>query len=129
MCRPGWVVTQFEIAGSPSAASISATTPSIDQTALATVSAGRFWPCGPSGITPLNDCLTRSIYGRGTAGANTHWRGHTMTRLHYLYVLAGAIVFLILHIHFVVAWERLYAHHPWRGQHPGRPLRLYWFPE
>ena len=47
--------------------------------------------------------------------------GHTMTRLHYLYVLAGAIVFLILHIHFVVAWESLYAHHPWWGQHPGGP--------
>jgi hypothetical protein len=43
-----------------------------------------------------------------------------MTRLHYLYVLAGAVVFLILHIHFVVAWESLYAHHPWTGYAPGR---------
>src|SRR5258708_10905769 len=48
---------------------------SIDQTALATVSADRFWPCGPLGITPRNDCLTPSRYGRGTAGANTHRRG------------------------------------------------------
>src|SRR6059058_1893420 len=45
-----------------------------------------------------------------------HQRGTTMARLHYLYVLAGAVVFLILHIHFVVAWESLYAHHPWSGQ-------------
>ena len=43
-----------------------------------------------------------------------------MTRLHYLYVLAGAVVFLILHIHFVVAWDSLYAHHPWTGYAPGR---------
>ena len=42
-----------------------------------------------------------------------------MTRLHYLYVLAGAVVFLILHIHFVLAWESLYAHHPWTGYAPG----------
>ena len=45
--------------------------------------------------------------------------GHTMTRLHYLYVLAGAVVFLILHIHFVIAWESLYAQHPWTGYNPG----------
>ena len=46
-------------------------------------------------------------------------RGHTMTRLHYLYVLAGAVVFLILHIHFVVAWDSLYAPYPWTGYYPG----------
>ena len=42
-----------------------------------------------------------------------------MARLHYLYVLAGAVVFLILHIHFVIAWESLYAQHPWTGYNPG----------
>jgi hypothetical protein len=43
-----------------------------------------------------------------------------MVRLHYLYVLAGAVVFLILHIHFVLAWDSLYALHPWTGYAPGR---------
>ena len=43
-----------------------------------------------------------------------------MVRLHYLYVLAGAVVFLILHIHFVLAWDNLYALHPWTGYAPGR---------
>ena len=42
-----------------------------------------------------------------------------MTRLHYLYVLAGAVVFLILHIHFVLGWESLYAPYPWAGYNPG----------
>jgi hypothetical protein len=37
-----------------------------------------------------------------------------MTRL-VLYFLAGAVVFLVLHIHFVLAWDTLYAHHPWPG--------------
>ena len=43
-----------------------------------------------------------------------------MVRLHYLYVLAGAVAFLILHIHFVLAWDSLYALHPWTGYAPGR---------
>jgi hypothetical protein len=43
-----------------------------------------------------------------------------MVRLHYLYVLAGAVVFLILHIHFVLVWDSLYALHPWTGYAPGR---------
>jgi hypothetical protein len=43
-----------------------------------------------------------------------------MVRLHYLYVLAGAVVFPILHIHFVLAWDSLYALHPWTGYAPGR---------
>src|SRR5437762_13853913 len=42
-----------------------------------------------------------------------------MSRLHYLYALAGAVVFLILHVHFVLAWESLYAQHPWTGYNPG----------
>ena len=42
-----------------------------------------------------------------------------MARLHYLYVLAGAVVFLILHTHFVLAWESLYAHYPLKGYAPG----------
>jgi hypothetical protein len=40
-----------------------------------------------------------------------------VTRL--LYVLAGAVVFLILHMHFVMAWGSLYAPHPWTGYAPG----------
>jgi len=42
-----------------------------------------------------------------------------MTRLHYFYVLIGAVVFLILHMHFVLAWESLYAHYPLKGYAPG----------
>ncbi len=42
-----------------------------------------------------------------------------MTRLHFLYVLAGAVVLLILQIHFVLTWESLYAHYPWKGYAPG----------
>ena len=42
-----------------------------------------------------------------------------MTRLHFLYALAGAVVFLILQIHFVLTWEGLYAHYPWKGYAPG----------
>ena len=42
-----------------------------------------------------------------------------MTRLHFLYVLAGAAVFLILQTHFVLTWESLYAHYPWKGYAPG----------
>src|SRR5713101_7813226 len=42
-----------------------------------------------------------------------------MTRLHFLYVLAGAVVFLILQIHFVLTWESLYAPYPWKGYAPG----------
>jgi hypothetical protein len=37
-----------------------------------------------------------------------------MTRL-LLYFLAGVVVFLILHLHFVLSWDTLYAHHPWSG--------------
>src|SRR5438046_6321205 len=43
-----------------------------------------------------------------------------MTRMHFLYVLAGAAVFLILQTHFVLTWESLYAHYPWKGHAPGR---------
>src|SRR5437762_3328569 len=42
-----------------------------------------------------------------------------MTRMHFLYVLAGAAVFLILQTHFVLTWESLYAHYPWKGYAPG----------
>jgi len=45
--------------------------------------------------------------------------GTTVTRLHYLYLLGGAVVFLILQIHFVLAWDSLYAHYPWKGYSPG----------
>jgi hypothetical protein len=37
------------------------------------------------------------------------------TRLHLFYFLATATIFLGLHAYFVVAWDSLYAHYPWRG--------------
>jgi hypothetical protein len=41
------------------------------------------------------------------------------TRLHFFYFLAAAAIFLGLHAYFVMAWDSLYAHYPWRGYAPG----------
>src|SRR5260370_25204779 len=38
-----------------------------------------------------------------------------MNRPTYLYFFGGAVIFLILHLYFVMTWDTLYAHHPWRG--------------
>jgi hypothetical protein len=41
------------------------------------------------------------------------------TRTHYFYLLAAAVVFLIMHLYFVLAWDSVYAQHPWAGYAPG----------
>src|SRR5260370_15350470 len=38
-----------------------------------------------------------------------------MNRPTYLYFFGGAVIFLILHFYFVITWDTLYAHHPWRA--------------
>lgn len=44
-----------------------------------------------------------------------------MTR-RYLYLAAGAIVFLILHLHFILAWDSLYADYPFAGTRAEPPF-------
>ena len=41
------------------------------------------------------------------------------TRMHFAYLLAAAVIFLFLHLYFVLSWDSLYAPHPWRGYAPG----------
>ena len=48
------------------------------------------------------------------------------TRLHSYYCLAAAVVFLILHLYFVLAWNSLYAQFPWPGYAPGVSPPFFW---
>jgi len=41
------------------------------------------------------------------------------SRPQFFYFLAAGIVFLILHLYFVLAWDTLYAPYPWPGYAPG----------
>jgi hypothetical protein len=41
------------------------------------------------------------------------------TRQHLFYLLAAAVIFLILQAYFVLTWDSLYAPYPWRGYAPG----------
>jgi len=41
------------------------------------------------------------------------------TRKPIVYLLAAAVLFLLLHLYFVLSWDSLYAPHPWRGYAPG----------
>jgi hypothetical protein len=41
------------------------------------------------------------------------------TRPQSLYFAAGAVIFLMLHLYFVLSWDALYAPHPWLGYAPG----------
>jgi len=43
-----------------------------------------------------------------------------LKRAHYLYFVAGALIFLALHLYFVLTWQALYAQHLWTGYAPGR---------
>ncbi len=41
------------------------------------------------------------------------------TRLHFFYFFAAAVIFLLLHVYFVLTWDGLYAQYPWTGYAPG----------